>query len=199
MSRGKYIVLEGGDGTGKSTLARNICKQENISYQAFPSILGTVGWTIRSCLKGDSIVLQKAYLYLFAADAVERSEYMEKILDSGINIVCDRHPLISGRIFQSFSQSEQQIDSVHTSMKEDGVRMPDHLFILQAPPSVVTERMKTRAKKKDVVFESYNEEHNKKLADMYLDVARDLDGIILDATKSIDELTEEVVKKAGIG
>ena len=74
MGKGKYICLEGGDGTGKTTLAQAIhyrLGDKKSWLTRFPSE-GIVGKMIRQGLTGEVSLESKPFLYLFAADGLQQ-------------------------------------------------------------------------------------------------------------------------------
>jgi dTMP kinase len=191
---GRYICLEGGDGAGKSTLAGKIV--EAIPKSAgihFPSG-GLVGSFIRKGLMGEVEIDPKAYLYLFSADGIQEDKWIEGVLLEGHDIVCDRHPTLSGRVYQLMHHREQEIEAVYNAAANDGLRMPDQLFVMDIDPELALERMSSRKKYKDVVFESDKLDELSAMRKCYLVMARRFGGHILDASKSTEELLAEVLE-----
>lgn len=200
MRRGKYVCLEGGDGTGKSTLAAALCNRltdSRAEQKRFPSD-GCVGRVIRGGLMGQLLLSEKSYLYLFAADGLQEEEEIQQILSEGVHIICDRHPTLSGRAFQPIHHSEEQIEAVYGAACVDGISMPDFLFVLEVPYQEAIRRMQSREKYKDVVFEQESAEYINKIADRYTLIAERFGGHVIDATRPVDELVELVMRIAGL-
>lgn len=192
MSRGKYICIEGVDGSGKSTLVAELIIELGLAAgQTFPSG-GRIGSLIRSALRGDSELPSKAFLYLFCADGFEQQAGIEERLESGFDVVVDRHPTMSGRVFQLEHHAVQEIEAVYGAADRDGLLRPDHLFILDAPADVLMTRMKSREKYKDVVFEKDDIKHVETIRQRYLQLADRFGGVVLDATRSIKELAADI-------
>lgn len=198
MGKGKYICLEGGDGTGKSTLAEALHKRlEGSHYKRFPSD-GYAGKLIRSGLMGESLLSEKAYLYLFAADGLQEEREIQEILNEGFHVICDRHPTLSGRVFQLMHHPSEHIEAVYNSAAADGISMPDHLFVLHVSVPVALERMRTRDKYKDVVFEKDTTEELETLMSRYFDLAERFGGTTVNSERPVEELVQLIIDKAGL-
>jgi dTMP kinase len=201
MERGKYICLEGGDGTGKTTLARAIHDRlgdKRAWLTRFPSD-GIIGRMIRQGLTGEVSLESKPFLYLFAADGLQQQLHIQDTLEQqGKHIICDRHPTLSGRVFQPLHHPTEHIESVYNSSTADGISKPDHLFIIDVPVDVALERMANRDKYEDVVFEKHNSEYVGLIRDRYLLIAERFNGTILDGTLTTAELVEQVLEHSGL-
>jgi dTMP kinase len=201
-ARGKYICLEGGDGTGKSKLAdalrdKLIALSISVFPMRFPSD-GEVGKLIRSGLMGDKDLEEKSYLYLFAADGLNEESTIQLHLNEGHHVICDRHPTLSGRVFQPKHHPESHIEAVYDSAAADGISMPDFLFVLDMPVEGSLARMSGREKYKDVVFEEDNLDKLRTLRERYHDIAYRFKGVLIDASLSTEELAELVMDRAGL-
>ena len=95
MKRGKLIVLEGGEGSGKSTQAGILVRRMNAEGRR---TTGTqepgatpLGRYLRAYLKGQMPLTKKAELLLFEAARAELiTSYIVPQLNAGTHIVCDR-------------------------------------------------------------------------------------------------------------
>lgn len=197
--RGKYICIEGPDGGGKSTLAKSlvqhIAELGGLStYRWFPSD-NPVGSLIRAGLRGEVELSQKAYLYLFCADGLQANKQIEENLANGYHVVCDRHPTLSGRVFQPDHHNLEDIENVYGAASEDGILHPDAIFILDVPAAVSLERMRGRAKYKDVVFESENIEKVRELQGRYLKMAVRYGATILSGELPTEELVQIIMQR----
>lgn len=198
--KGKYICIEGPDGGGKSTLAKNIVQHlehhgGQAVYRWFPSD-NPMGSLIRQGLRGELKLDQRAYLYLFCADGLQANELINDHLNSGRHVICDRHPTLSGRVFQPDHHTHRVIEDVYGAGTEDGIRHPDKIFVLDVPPEVSLQRMQSRSKYKDVVFESDDIAKVADLRDRYLRLAKRYDAIVLDGQTPAYDLVDQVVRLA---
>jgi len=200
--RGKYICIEGPDGSGKSTLAKSLVQHISelggqATYRWFPSD-NPVGSLIRSGLRGENELSQKAYLYLFCADGLQANKQIEENLANGCHVICDRHPTLSGRVFQPDHHNLEDIENVYSAASEDGILNPDVIFVLDVPPEVSLERMRGRAKYKDVVFESDDLAKVRELQGRYLKLAVRYGATIVSGELPTEELIHFVMRRAGL-
>ncbi|MCP4673516.1 MAG: dTMP kinase, partial [Desulfobacula sp.] len=75
IAKGKFIVFEGIDGSGKSTQIQNISKRLKTqglkAYTTFEPTDGPVGSLIRQMLSGEIKIDQRTIASLFAADRTD--------------------------------------------------------------------------------------------------------------------------------
>lgn len=102
-TRGKFIVFEGTDGSGKSTQLKSLVKYlEEKGYPCYETHEPTdspFGAVLRSCLTGRIVADEHAIAAMFAADRLDHIQNpfngILKKLDEGINVFCDRYYLSS--------------------------------------------------------------------------------------------------------
>lgn len=198
----KYICIEGMDGTGKSTLAKAIF--DRLGYRhaellCFPSSRGLVGSLIRDGLTGRKSIENKTFMYLFAADCQQENLRVQDILHcQKRHLICDRHPLISGRAYQRRHHSDYVVENLFSLLKQDGVSLPDNLFILDVSTEEALRRMQTRDKYVDVVFENRDVAEVDGLGRYYRNLCKMENGTLLDGEKTTEELVTEVLTLSGI-
>ena len=150
MSRGKFIALEGGEGTGKSTQARLLADALEKAGRAVVVTRepgGTAGAeAIRTLLlspPGDGWGA-RAEALLFAA---ARSDHVEKLirpaLEAGKWVICDRF-LDSSRAYQGSAGGlgDDAIMGLH-NVGSDGMR-PDQTVLIEVAPDAVAARLAKR-------------------------------------------------------
>lgn len=93
---GKFIVIEGIDGSGKSTQATNLANYFN--QKGTPHILtreptnGFIGNLARKAVMGDYALPKEALALLFAADRAEHlANEIRPAIDMGALVLCDRY------------------------------------------------------------------------------------------------------------
>lgn len=96
MSKGRHVVIEGVDGVGKSTIAARLAAHlPNAVYEREPTP-APIGQLISSVLRKQLVLDDPMALQmLFAADRLEHSTRIQKILADGRDVVCDRYDLSS--------------------------------------------------------------------------------------------------------
>ncbi|MGN0823164.1 MAG: dTMP kinase, partial [Candidatus Gallimonas sp.] len=103
MNRGKFIVFEGIDGSGKSTQLKLLAKYlegKGVScYATCEPTDSPFGGMLRSCLTGRLDADERAIAALFAADRLDHIfnplNGLEGKLAAGITVLCDRYYLSS--------------------------------------------------------------------------------------------------------
>ena len=195
--RGKMIVFDGGNGSGKTTIIRRIkeyleSKNEKVVTTREPG--GTkLGEQIRYLVLSDSYnMCDTAELLLFAAARAQHIQ--EKIipaLDDGYHVLCDRFD--SSTI--SFQQYARGIDK-HLVEQTNSVALngftPDLYFILDLDPVIGLNRTKQR--KEDDKFEQLNIEFLIRARNGYLKQAEQKDNFyVIDASQDIEYVINNII------
>lgn len=203
MKRGKHIVLEGMDFSGKSTLAALVGEQllatgsRTVRTIRFPSD-GPIGSMIRAVLYGRTEIDRKALLYLFTADGVDQRSLIERWIAAGHHVICDRHPCLSGWVYQRQEHPLRSIEAVHHTAP---LAQYDKLFVIDLPAKDALARQRSREKERDVVYEYELEDPQalirvRTMRELYLQLAEDHKATILDgrlpAAVLVDQIIEEM-------
>ena len=160
--KGIFIVIEGLDGSGKTTQAILLAKKLNESHKvlltAEPS-RGKIGTFIReSCLYEDKRLPTEAEALLFAADRIEHMQNeIKPALDEGKLVICDRYVYSSLAYQGSAGLSLDWIKTINAR----ALQADFAIFIDVAP-----ERVLERLKRKKSVMETL--ETQQKVRDAYL-------------------------------
>jgi dTMP kinase len=153
---GLYVVFEGIDGSGKSTLFQEVCRRCDSSEKLLPAGLTypshrDTGKFLRSVLQGKAQAAVPSLLWLFVADAVDQEPVVLEKLQEGRLVLADRHPMFSGRVYQT--EVHPHITVAHVQA-EAQLRAPDLVVFVDTPPEVALARMSNRSDKPaDVVYE----------------------------------------------
>jgi len=160
--KGVFIVVEGLDGSGKTTqaeiLARRLTKTFNVMLTAEPS-RGKIGTFIREgCLYENERLPTEAEALLFAADRIEHMETeLKPALDEGKVVICDRYIYSSLAYQGSSGLSLEWIKTINARALQ-----PDFSVFIDCPP----ERVLARLRRKKSVMETL--ETQQKVRQIYL-------------------------------
>lgn len=198
VKKGIFIVIEGLDGSGKTTqatlLAQKLSQSHNILLTAEPS-RGKIGTFIRDCCLYEQTRLPtEAETLLFAADRIEHMEKeLKPALDEGKVVICDRYVYSSLAYQGSAGLSLDWIKTVNARALQ-----PDFAIFIDMSPEKVIERLQ----RKKSVMETL--ETQRKVREVYMKyvekgelvsidgdrgkeaVARELYGKVLDLLKTAD-------------
>lgn len=197
MKRGKFIVFEGIDGSGKSTqvwmLARYLSDLNKYNHV----LLTREPWKntdIRKILQEDEDPYSRAkkLAELFTDD---RREHCKKVIlpqiREGVHVISDRY---------SFStlvyQKTQGVPLSELLKMHKGLLIPDLIFIIDVPVETAFKRMKKDSKRElEQKFEK-NKTFVEKLRKNYISL-KDLKNhrvVVIDGRKKPDEIFEEIKK-----
>jgi dTMP kinase len=160
--KGIFIVIEGLDGSGKTTqaalLAKKLSQNHNVVLTAEPS-RGKIGTFIREgCLYEDKRLPIEAEALLFAADRIEHMQNeVKSALDEGKLVICDRYVYSSMAYQGSSGLSLDWIKTINARALQ-----PDFSIFIDVPP----ERVLKRLKRKKSVMETL--ETQRKVREVYL-------------------------------
>lgn len=162
MKRGKFIVIEGGEGAGKgvcmSFLKEQLVCRDDIIFTREPG--GTLmAEKIRELVlsKGNEEMLPLTELFLFCgARAQHVNELIKSALESGKNVICDRFEA-STFAYQIFGRQRPEYIEVFNQLNniaKAGLEL-DAVIYLDVEPEVGLER---KAKSKDGHCTRFDEE-----------------------------------------
>lgn len=167
--KGKLIVIEGIDGSGKSTCAKNLAEKLNSinikTIYTFEPTHSHYGAKLKEGMLSEDLDAEEELL-LFVKDRKEHIEYMIKpALEEGYFIILDRY------FYSSIAyQGAKGIDINRIiNMHKDFIIKPDIVFIFHLPIDIALNRIiskrgiadrfenETYLKKVDKIFHSFNE------------------------------------------
>ena len=138
MSKGLFIVFEGGEGSGKSTQAERL--QQRLTDAEKPTILvrepgtTTLGLYLREYLKSQRPVTAESELLLFAAARAQLvNEEIRPALERGVNVIADRYTG-STVAYQGFGRGTRREVVDYLNDYVTGGLAPDATFFLDLPP-----------------------------------------------------------------
>ena len=198
MERGRFIVLEGIDGAGKTTQAAMLrahleSKGRRVVCQAEPTDFES-GRALRAALGGKIKRSECQMAVMFVEDRIAHNihptEGIEAILATGADIICDRY-YYSTLAYQGQSTDYAWCKAMNLSCPE--IRRPDLCIYLDLTPEQSLERIR---KGRDSVEIYENEETLRRVRNAFLSVLDDLsttDRIAkVDAYRTPEEIAREL-------
>jgi dTMP kinase len=187
--KGVFIVIEGLDGSGKTTqavlLTHRLAKTHYVVFTAEPS-QGKIGTFIREgCLYEDKRLPTEAEALLFAADRIEHLQAeIKPALDEGKIVICDRYTYSSLAYQGSAGLSVDWIKTINARALQ-----PDFAVFIDVPAEVVLERLQ----RKKSVMETL--ETQQKVRDVYLKYVEKGELIRVDGNKPKEAVAEALYVK----
>ena len=148
MERGKFIVFEGTDGTGKSANARVL--YEYLTGKGIPCVLtfeptdGDIGKLLREYLKGEKKGDEKAIAALFLADRLDHITKPNGLLETinkGTTVICDRY-FLSSVAYNCPSEKAEYVVNMNKAATD--LLSPDLTIYLDMPLEKLGERISKR-------------------------------------------------------
>jgi dTMP kinase len=184
--KGIFIVIEGLDGSGKTTqaglLAKKLSQKYNVLLTAEPS-RGKIGTFIRQgCLYEEKRLQTEAEALLFAADRIEHMQKEVKpALDEGKLVICDRYVYSSLAYQGGAGLSLDWIETINARALQ-----PDFSVFIDVDP----ERVLDRLKRKKSVMETI--ETQRKVREVYLKFVEKSELIRVDGDKPKEAVADEL-------
>ncbi len=183
-SEGLFIVLEGVDGSGKTTLARGLAERlasegADVRLTAEPTD-GRIGTLLREGITDDP----QAEALLFAADRACHTAEIGRLLKEGVTVICDRY-YASTLAYQAAAGATDigWLRAVNSGV----IRRPDATLLLDADPDACSGRIDSRGERSR--FEST--EYQKRVRENYLRIAAEDGFSIIDAGRSPEEVLDD--------
>ena len=208
--KGKFIVFEGADGTGKTMQAKllfdNLKKgKKNVVFFSFPNYQSAWGKMVRRYLDGEFGDVGEVSPYLasmlYAGDRLLESERIKKWLEEGKTIICDRymasniaHQVAKLQTPNSKLQFIKWLEGMEYG--ENKIPKPDLVILLTIPQNIAQKFMRKRARdihERNVVYQ-------KRVASAFFDLAKANKNWVVVSNikggrlKKIDEVHKEIVK-----
>ncbi|MGK3995154.1 dTMP kinase [Sorangium sp. So ce1024] len=148
---GYLVIVEGGDGAGKSTqaarLVSTLCASGRRAVLEREPTDGPIGRLIREMTVAGARPDPKTIALLFAADRQEHARRIQALLDEGVIVVCDRYAL-STAVYQGATSG-----SLTVERWADGLSMfacpPDIIVVLTASLETCAARLRERGRPAD--------------------------------------------------
>lgn len=198
IKRGKFIVFEGLDGSGKGTQIRLLEKRllsdgRNVVLTAEPTET-TIGGIIRDALSGDPVRSPSELAALFLADRIRHCNDSKKgikaMLDAGKDVICDRY-YFSSFAYQGIDTDIDWVMRMNLDCPE--ILTPDVCIFLDVLPDTCMKRIDSSR----AFTEIYEKESTlTRIRSRFFEVFDRLGGIenikIVDAARSPENIAEEI-------
>lgn len=146
MSHGKFIVVEGIDGSGKTTACQWIYEALSAQQECFATVeprhAGT-GADIRKILRGEALMPPPMILAaMFAIDRYHHTARIRERLEAGVHVICDRY-LWSTYAYQVAARDLNRAFAVK-HLHDDFYLAPDLVIYLDITPQAALTRLEAR-------------------------------------------------------
>lgn len=197
MEKGRFIVFEGIDGSGKTTQIRKLEKRlraDGREVYATAEPTNTVsGGLLRDALSGAQYRSPCEFAAMFVLDRinhnVNRQNGIEKLLNDGRDVICDRY-YYSSLAYQGSEADYEWVKSMNLNCPE--IRKPDICIFLDIDPQKSLDRLGSRAMTE--IYEELGKQE--KIRAKFMSVFESLAGRdnikIINADRSIDDIAEDV-------
>lgn len=199
-TKGKFIVFEGTDGSGKSTqmkmLAKYLAGKGVPCFSTREPTDSPFGALLRSCLTGRVETDEHTIAAMFAADRLDHINNgvngIKKKLLGGETVLCDRYYFSSFAYNGGFVPLEWVVELNRPAME---ALRPDLVVYLDLPPEDGMKRVARRGETDR--YETL--EKQKKIHDNYLEVFKrfgEEENIVIVKSENDKALTQEHIRKA---
>ncbi len=200
QKKGKFIVLEGLDGSGKGTqvsrLAEALRQQGRKVCQTAEPTISVTGGLLRDALGGfvkrDAYELSALFLLDRIFHNVNEHNGIQQYLEKGYDVVCDRY-YYSSFAYQGIDADLQWVMDMNLSCRE--ILKPDVCIFLDVSPDVGEQRLAESRTEREI-YE--NSQTQKKVRERFLEVFRMLEGRenirIVDASRSVGEVSADIIE-----
>lgn len=199
MKRGKLIVFEGLDGSGKGTqidlLVKEMKNQGRMVYQTAEPTSSSMGGMIRDALGG--FVKRDAYELsaMFLADRIFHNvnpvNGIRQFLDKGIDVVCDRY-YYSSFAYQGIDADLKWVMNVNLQCEE--ILKPDLCIFLDVDIDSCDERIEKNRLAREI-YENKNTQL--KIRRRFFEVLDMLSGIenikVVNAARPIEAVSADII------
>lgn len=184
VERKPFIVFEGIDGVGKTTLSQRFAKEYNARWEPEPTDTG-LGEKIRDILQGRIIGANPNTLrHLFAADRAQHSDFIKWALELDM-VVLDRYCYSAYAYNMDTTAAKRDL-----SAEMEYLVMPDLVFLLDADPVKVRQRLEKRG-----TLQRFDDlDTQRQVRDRYLRLWREWPGFFvrIDASADLDSVYAKI-------
>lgn len=197
MRTGRFIVLEGIDGCGKSTQISRLVERlraegREVAVTAEPTA-SVSGGLLRDALSGLQKRTPTEMAALFVLDRIFHNVSKGgicELLEAGCDVICDRY-YYSSLAYQGSETDFEWVRAMNLGCPD--IRRPDLCIFLDVSPSICLDRI-SASRQSTEIYEK--QELLEKFRDRFLyvfDMLKNSDTIeIVDASRTVDEVAQDV-------
>lgn len=187
---GRFIVLEGGEASGKTTQLQLLTERLRTSgrevVETFEPGDTALGRELRRLvLESEDPIDRFTETLLLAADRVQHvAEVISRAVNSGLDVVCDRY-VPSSLVYQGWVRDVpiDFIEAVNQTVPE-----PDLVIVLDVPDRVAEARLGRPTDR----MEREGEDFHNKVREGYRTLAKERGWVVVDASGAPDLVADEV-------
>lgn len=184
-----FVTFEGIDGSGKSTIIKKVFEKLKsngcdvvLTFEPTDSWIGKI---VRKCIKAKSDPFVTAFTFI--ADRVDHCKKIQKWLDNGKIVLCDRYAE-STYAYQAAQMRDLVGDPIKwlQDLSKNRIIIPNRTFLFVIKPRESVVRIQNR----DNLIPFERVDFLEKVHENYLNICKGKRFIKLNATKTIQELTD---------
>jgi dTMP kinase len=188
-----YIVLEGIDGSGKTTLRKKLAATLGFKECFTPTADGEVGKLLRRTFTGEVVLDKRALTYLFIADALDHEHrVLRPLLEAGEDVISDRHCMVSSWAYQT---EAYPLDALLGIVHPSQFIKPSITILLDVDPETAVARIKARGEALNPMYETNSVARLQRMRHAYLAYASVTPQVVVvDGSNSEDEVLAVVLE-----
>ncbi len=198
MTKGRFIVIEGLDGSGKGTqiaLIMNKLRENGLRlHQTCEPTEHATGGLIRDALCGMTKRTPCELASLFLADRIAHCSNpvsgIKKLIDDGVTVICDRY-YYSSFAYQGMDTDLKWVMDQNLNCPE--ILKPDLCIFLDVTPAECDKRIESGRAQREIYEESVDT--ITRIRNKYMevfDLLKDHNIAIINASRTPDEVAEDV-------
>lgn len=190
---GAFIVFEGADGAGKSSLCKRVAEELTakgieVVLTAEPTHEG-IGAFIRSGGAGD--ISQRTEALLFVADRNDHTEKIKEMVSEGKVVLCDRY-FASTVAYQSAKLDGDASDREWLiGINREFIDIPEAIILLDIDPKVGMDRVGVRGEE---ISKFERLDFQNQVRENYLLLAKEFGFDVIDASQTQDQVFAEAME-----
>lgn len=198
MIKGKFIVLEGGEGAGKSTIARWLSEQFPKEKVLVTRAGGTpLGEQLKKVLvseEGARMTSEGRFALAWAAHTDHVRQCVEAALSQGVSVLSDRFDS-STFAYQVWGEQAEHLAELFWKTRKAFLKecIPDIYVLLDVDAEEGLKRVQKNGRTTDH-FEKRPIEFHKRVREGYLEFFKKVPHVIVGANRPLEEVQEDVMK-----